>query len=208
MLFRSACPTLFREERPWQASHTGVSQASSPGLASPVSSSSSIANLSPGPSPTQGGENKAHTKSPHPHNFGGRGLTRRLVVPPPFAPLRITDAEPLLCALTGASRRRLLTARNHALTRVHRVALGGLPGLARVGARSIRAALCIAGDNRTFPITAVWRHCITPRGSYQAGASALLACWTEKRRCASTWLTGTHSIRASGRRRARGGIGV
>ena len=42
--------------------------------------------------------------------FGGRGLTRRLVVPPPFAPLRITDAEPLLCALTGASRRRLLSA--------------------------------------------------------------------------------------------------
>src|SRR5690242_20037353 len=46
---------------------------------------------SPSPAPPRRGEgeNSAHTKSPHPQHFGGRGLTRRLVVPPPFASLRI-----------------------------------------------------------------------------------------------------------------------
>ena len=101
-----------------------VSQASSPGLASPVSSSSSsIANPfsnvadprthPPAPSPTrrEGARGKAHTKSPHPHSFGGRGLTRQPVMPPPFALQRIPVAEPQLCALTGASRRWLHTAR-------------------------------------------------------------------------------------------------
>ena len=100
----------FGEERPWQASHTGVSQASSPGLASPVSSSSSIAFL-PRPIPRRGEVvNKAHTKSPHPHNFWRTRANAPTRGATTIRPATYYRCGAFACALTGASRRRLLGA--------------------------------------------------------------------------------------------------
>jgi hypothetical protein len=161
-----------REGRPGRpATQAYPSQASSPGLASPVSSSSSIAYLSPGPSPARGGENSAHTKAlilSILEDEGSRADSWCHHHSPRFVLIML--ARPLLARHDRRSCPMCHTDRPRGNGRIPTTATrrasrgigarspcgsGRSVGLARGGARSTRAALCSAGDNRTIPITAV-----------------------------------------------------